>query len=475
MISLPRTRHLAPVLILIVLPLIADAPLLLGLLHANPLIYASWLSTDYIPSPGRGSPGWYDPTIGQITQPLGMLSAHDWLHGIIPWWNPDSGLGMPLAAEMQPLAFFLPFVLLLHFWNGWLAMLLILEMLCGLFTYALLIELGTTRAAALIGGALYALNATFFMVPHAMGPLPFAPLLLLGIERAARATRAGRPLGWGLIPLALAYLLYGGYPEIAYIAGLLAAVWTLRLFALAGPGRWRFAAKILLGASIGLALSLPLIVPFLLYVSRSVLAQHGAVYRHLWLPFPAAPLSLLPFSYGPIWNSQPHPAKLVLSLSLALNQIGGWIGALTAALGLAALAFRHAKRGLALLLFGFIAVWEIRLWGNPLITHLINFIPAIAQTDAPRFSPPMLDLAAALMAGFAVNAWQTQPTLTRSSRRTLIAAVSLAIALPLLITLPDLRAWFTANPALLPEAALASTAEILLACLAIWLLAQTPN
>jgi hypothetical protein len=475
MVSLLRTRHLAPVLILIALPLIADAPLLLGLLHANPLIYASWLSTDYIPSPGRGSPGWYDPTIGQITQPLGMLSAHDWLHGIIPWWNPGSGLGMPLAAEMQPLAFFLPFVLLLHFWNGWLALKLILEMLCGVFTYALLIELGTTRTAALTSGTLYALNAAFFMVPHAMGPLPFAPLLLLGIERAARASRAGRPLGWGLIPLALAYLLYGGYPEIAYIAGLLGAVWSLRLFVLAGPARWRFAAKILLGAGIGLALSLPLIVPFLLYVGRSVLAQHGGVYRHLWLPFPAAPLSLLPFAYGPIWSFAASPAKLSLALTLALNQTGGWIGALTAALALAALAFRGSARGLALLLFGFIAIWEMRLWGNPLITHLINFIPAIAQTDAPRFAPPTLTLAAAIMAGVAVNAWQTQPSLTRLSRRTLIVAVSLAIALPLLITWPDLRAWFTANPALLPEAALASGAEILLAGFAIWLLTQTPT
>ncbi len=468
-------RHFAPVLILVLLPLIANAPLILGLLHANPLIYASWLSTGDIPGPVLGSPGWYDPTIGQITQPLGRLSAHDWLHGIIPWWNPGSGLGMPLAAEMQPLAFFLPFVLLLHFWNGWLALQLILEMLCGLFTYALLIDLRTTRTAALIGGAIYALNAAFFMVPHAVGPLPFAPLLLLGIERAARASRDNRPLGWGLIPLALAYLLYGGYPETAYIAGLLGAVWTLRHFILAGPARWRFAGKILLGGGIGLAISLPLIVPFLLYVSQSVLAQHGGVYRHLWLPFPSAPLSLLPFAYGPIWSFAANPPGLSLTLTLALNQIGGWIGALTAALGLAALAFRHPQRGLALMLFGFVAVWEIRIWGNPWVTHWINLIPAIAETDAPRFAPPTLILAAALLAGLAINAWQTQAPLTRTSRIGLIAAVSLTIALPLLATLPDLRAWFTANPALLPQAALASAAEILLAGLAIRLLAQSPT
>ncbi len=475
MINTLRHRHFAPALILVTLPLLANIPLLLGLLHANPLIYASWLTTRINPGWGPGSPGWYDPTIGQITQPLGMLSAHDWLHGIIPWWNPDSGLGMPLAAEMQPLSLFLPFVLLLHFWNGWLALLLLLEILCGLFTYALLIELGTTSSAALISGALYALNATFFMVPHAMGPLPFAPLLLLGIERAARASRTHRPMGWGLIPLALAYLLYGGYPEVAYIAGLLAAVWALRHFLRAGADRWRFAGKILLGTVIGIALTLPLIVPFLTYVSQSVLAQHGGVYRHIWLPFPAAPMTLLPFIYGPIWSFAPHPANLALRLTLALNQFGGWIGALTAALALAALARRHAQSGLAYLLFGFIAVAEIRIWGNPLITHLINFIPALAQTDAPRFAPPTLDLAAAIMAGLAVNAWQTTPQLSRLARRILILAFSLVIILPILAVLPDLRAWFTANPALLPEAALTSLAEILLAGAALTLLTHPPT
>ena len=39
-----------------------------------------------------------DPNVGFTTQALGHLAAEDWLHGVIPWWNPYSGIKLPLAA-----------------------------------------------------------------------------------------------------------------------------------------------------------------------------------------------------------------------------------------------------------------------------------------------------------------------------------------------------------------------------------------
>ena len=88
---------------------------------------------------------------------------------------------MPLAAQMQTEAFFLPFVLLLHWDAGWLAQRVLLQMLCGLFAYAFLLEIGLRRAASFFGGALFALSPLFFLDPHAaIAPLPFLPLLLSG-------------------------------------------------------------------------------------------------------------------------------------------------------------------------------------------------------------------------------------------------------------------------------------------------------
>ena len=219
----------------------ANAIALSGFFNTDPTLALSGLGVSLRGGWTSGPMGWLDPSVGYITQPEGYLAASDWLHGIIPWWNPYSGVGMPLAAEMEASAFFMPFVLLLHFNCGWLILRVLLQMLCGLFGYLLLVELALTRGAAFLGAGLYALSPEFFLSPHAaIGPLPFLPLLLLGIERSAAASN-GRPMGWSLVALSVAYSVYAGFPEVAYIDGLLAGVWSLwRLATLPAGARWRY-------------------------------------------------------------------------------------------------------------------------------------------------------------------------------------------------------------------------------------------
>jgi len=468
-------RHRIPLLLLAVLPVLGNILLVTGVLDANPVIYASWLIAHFGSSPILASPAWYDPTIGQITQPLGMLSAHDWLHGIVPWWNPDSGLGMPLAAEMQPMSFFLPFVLLLNFWHGWLALKLVLQILSGWFTYALLIELGTTRRAAVIAGALYALNATFFLVPHVMGPIPFAPLLLLGIERAANASRNSGSLGWGLIPVALAGLIYGGYPEVAYIFGILGVAWVIARFIGIGAARWRFAAKLVLATGIGLALTAPILVPFFSYVALSFLGLHEKTFAWIWVEQAGAPIEVLPFVYGKIGTFPLAPDKLVYLLTVAWNQTGGWFAPVAILLGFGSVIGRHKQRGLAITLMAFILIWEARRWGNPLATVLVNLIPELRNTDSPRFCGPALELAIFVMAGLGVDAWQREGALTQRQSRVLAGALILTLAIPVGFALQDLITWFTVNPNRLGLALAISGAEIAAAFLALVFLSRPPT
>src|SRR4051794_10576785 len=99
--------------ILLLVPLLANLFPLLTVWSADPRYFISGLSVGRPNSLLPGLPGWIDPHAGLTMQSLGGLAAANWLSGIIPWWNPYSGLGLPLAAEMQPGAFFLPFVLLL--------------------------------------------------------------------------------------------------------------------------------------------------------------------------------------------------------------------------------------------------------------------------------------------------------------------------------------------------------------------------
>jgi hypothetical protein len=148
---------LSPLLLICMLPAL---PLLLaGLLglSANPLLSTSGLA---IGLKGGVLPGfpWIDPNSGTTTQALGRLAASGWLDGSMPWWNPFAGAGLPLAAEFQPAAFFLPFVLLLHFDGGVVLLRLALQITSGLFTYALLRQMRIGRFAACLGAVLYELN-----------------------------------------------------------------------------------------------------------------------------------------------------------------------------------------------------------------------------------------------------------------------------------------------------------------------------
>src|SRR5262249_41529923 len=67
-----------------------------------------------------------------------------------------------------------------------------------------------------------------------------------------------------------------GFPETAYINGLLAGVWLLnRLFSLPLEIRYHFIKEVATGAVVGLLLSTPLIIPFVEYVGRSYLGNHN--------------------------------------------------------------------------------------------------------------------------------------------------------------------------------------------------------
>ena len=148
---------------LALLVLVANAPLLSGLTNCDPETIYGGIAVGRLPGLLNVPACFVDPAPAYFTQPLGFLSAWDWLHGIVPWWNAYSGVGMPLAAEMQNESLFLPFVLLLYFHSGWLIQRVVFQLLCGVFTYAFLIRLERTRLASFTGAALFALNGTFFL------------------------------------------------------------------------------------------------------------------------------------------------------------------------------------------------------------------------------------------------------------------------------------------------------------------------
>jgi hypothetical protein len=441
-------RHAVPLLCLLGLAVAANVVALSGLFNTDPALFMSGLAQGFKVGLVSEPPGWLDPSNGFLSQPLGQLAMRDWLHGTVPWWNPYSGLGQPLAAQMEAPAFFFPFNIVMLLDNGWLWMRVILQALCGVFAYALFVELGLRRLAALLGGGLFALCPMFLLAPHAsIAPMPFLPLLLLGIEQAAKGKR-----GFGLIAAALAYSILGAFPEVAVFDGTLAAAWSAYRFAgLPGAARWRFAGQVALGFALGVAVTAPLLVPFLEYVSHAELGPHvGGYFAHFNLPAPQRALQIIPFLFGEI--ARPQPGILTVPFGEGWVRLPGWVDWQVLALALAALWRPGKQAGLRWLLLGFVVFWELRDAGQPWVTGLVDLLPDLENTDCTRFTGPVLNFSVYALAALGLNDLLEQGAL---SWRRVAAVLASLVALLALTTVPVrgfIATWYQLDPGALRDA-----------------------
>jgi hypothetical protein len=380
------------VLIIILLPLLINLPSLLGWWSVDP-IFVSRIASFY---PRQLFPGFpfTDPNVGWTAQALGKLSADEWLSGRIPWWNYYSGVGLPLAAEMQPGALFLPLVLLNHFSNGTLYIKVILQILSGLGTYLLLKKIGLLRLSAIAGAILYEFNGAFALhgAPN-ITPMGFLPWLILGIERAREKAVAGAGCGWLTIAISLALSIYAGFPETAYIDGLLAAVWSLwRIVNVQTESRYRFIMKLATGVIVGLLLSVPIIIPFAEYVGHSDIGFHNIGFLGLYKE--ALPLLFLPWLYGGICTSP--------QIFWVQSNVGGFLSATQLAVIVTGLfATRRCSLYIVLLLWILICIG--RTFALPLVSTLVDLVPLLKQTLFFRYSPPSWTFCSAVLCAMVIN------------------------------------------------------------------------
>ncbi len=382
--------------VLLLLPLLAHGPELAAFVSPNPLYFVSGLTPNVLSGVVRGSPGWNDPNAGFTTQALGSEAARQWLHGQVPWWNAFSGVGLPLAAEMQNSALFLPFVLLLKLFDGVLFLKIAMQILAGLAAFALLRALGMIRRIALLGGGLYALNGSFAWMSHApIMPVPFLPLLLLGIERA-RIRTPGGGAGWlTCIAFATAYSLYAGFPETAFIDGIFAVAWAcVRLRQHAPAMRIRFVCKLAAGAALGLMLAAPAVVPFLAVLPDCYVGQHGSAV--LGIDKANYAMFLFPTLLGPLgydWRFVPWATA------------GGYVSLALAFVASQALTQRRREFGLRVLLAGWILVCLAQSGGIPQLARLAGHVPVLRDIWFGRYAPPSWELACIVLVAFALDDW----------------------------------------------------------------------
>ncbi len=386
-------------------PVLLRTPFWIAGIALNPIWVTAGLTLPGKPPLVPGLPGFIDNSAGWITQASGTVAAHQWLAGHIPWWDPFSGVGMPLAAEMVGAALFFPFVLLLALPAGYLLLAIVLQIIGGLASFALMRRLGLSRLSAATGALLFEIGGSFAWsgAPHTLS-LAFLPVFLLGLERARVASLQRSPFGYRTIAAGLALSLYGGFPETAYIDGLMALAWAAyRLITAPRTTRRGFAWRVAVGGAVGLALAAPLLVPFVQLLQNGVVGQReGMDMGQISMPEPGDALYLLPYILGPIAGYSGHdPSGMLNAL---WGRACGYLGfplAIAAILGV--LSPRRHERGLRILLGGWILACLARSAAIPVLRHVWDFVPAMSQVQFFRYSGPTWMLAASLLAAFALE------------------------------------------------------------------------
>ncbi|MCF3945830.1 hypothetical protein [Acidiphilium iwatense] len=417
-----------PFLVIVLAALLGQVPSWIFELSTNPIWLQSGVVLGVGPGLLAGAP-FGDPNVGWTNQALGHLAAQDWLHGRVPWWNPYSGIGLPLAGEMQPAALFLPFVLLLAFRGGIVWLELALQIFAGIATFCLLRRLKLGRLAALIGALLYEFNGTFAWVPGEtiLNVLPFLPVLLLGIEYARDS--ASRRHAVVLVALSIGGSILAGFPEAAYIDGLMALLWAIvRLFE--SPDRPAFAWRVAFGGILGLLIAAPAIVAFADFSAASDVFQTHAI-GNLSVDLRGFASIILPYIYGPLGGDLGGARLLPVSSS-----IGGYIGALTLAFAFAGLASRR-DRPIAIMLAVWIVLAAGKIFGFPPVMVLMNALPFMMDTMFFRYSAPAWELAAIILAANALED-------AREGRMRLVlplAATLAVIALAIGLAWPWAQSW----------------------------------
>lgn len=432
-----------PIALLVVLPLLLAFPELAGTVHTDPLLHAAAIVDPVGRSLVRGEP-FIDPNGGFTTQALGTFAASEWLHWHVPWWNPYSGVGLPLAGEYQPAAFF-PLTALLLLAKGMIWQRIILQALAGCGAYLLLRGLVTSRLAAFAGAMLYGFNGTLAVFNHGPAQVaPFVPWMLAGIERIQLLTRHGKSGGWKLMAASLALLLLAGFPESAYLAGLLAlCLAILRGSQLPAGLRTVYGARIMAGGVCGLALAAPQLLAFFSFLPLADIGQHGGALATSAYDLPyLVPSLIAPYIWGPIFGYvQDWP-----DLYRIWGAIGGYVT--IAALALAAYGFVARRDAIAWLL----VVWSMialgRTFGLEPFLSLVDVIPGIAHTWFDRYVQPTWELAVAILAARGIDAMVRggNGAALRAALLTCAAAgvaflTSAAIFAPLTAQSPGLRGW----------------------------------
>jgi hypothetical protein len=393
----------------VVVPVLDNLAAIVRIVHYEPQSLTSYASVishkGFVPGVPYG-----DPYVGFVSQALGHVAAMDWLHGRLPWWNLNEGLGMPLAASTQTASFF-PLTLVQALPDGSLWFHLGIELIAGVACLLLLRELRCSPFSSAVGAIAFSLDGSMAWLTNAViNPIPFLPMCLLGVEHVVRHAHAHRRAGWIVLACGVGLSLIAGFPEMAAVSmGLIAAWFLVRLIQqrrVAFGILWRT----VLGIVVGLLLAVPMLNTFLPYLANGYVGPHNQDLAARTLNPAGLSQLVAPYLFG---------SKIL---------VGGYTGVVLLVLSIGALAGRKER-----VLRWLLAAWPILFIGSafgvPVLHQIVEDIPGLTHIAIYRYAIPSSLFAMCLLAAMCLDDLRGLRfvALTRRMLPGLVAAVALFV------------------------------------------------
>lgn len=305
--------------------------------------------------------------------PLFELVLQEYRAGRWPLWNPFSGLGMPLAANLQSGAWHLPQLLFAGFGAlnmHWDAYFLFRIFLAILFAYLFARKIKLTPLGAAVAGVVFGLNTFFilYLTNTNLNIVIFLPLLLLLVEYNLEKPSKKRLIAF----ISILFLsITGGHPEATFFNFLTG--YGYGLFRLCQLNNWTDYKKsfysslrlLLLPMLIALGLSGFFLLPFLEYVALSF---------------------------------NVHTAGDQIGLETKFIMLTGWVTNFLALMAIWGVRRKSRQRQLIILLTAVIFFYYAKAVGFPAF-NIIGYLPILNQINFPLFLAPSALLAIAILAG----------------------------------------------------------------------------
>lgn len=355
--------------------------------------------------------------------PNTLLYAEALRSGEVAAWNPYILGGVPLGATPN-FALASPLTIPYYLLPGFLAPAYVKLLEIGVAVggcFLFLRRIGLQRAAALVGGLVFASSA--FLVAWTNWPqsrtAAVIPFVFWALERLVQQRRVREV---ALLAVAVAAMLFGGFPAVTGYTLLLAALYLLvRGLSEHASGQWsrdvRLLAGGVLGVVAGFALAAVQLLPFASFLASS-LVQGRSQTPDDHLPHEALITAIAPWALGTVEPSRPPSFALPVNLVESLSYVGA------AALVLAAVAVVMARSarsllppGLWVFLVGCTVAGVLVVYGGGWPLALLQQLPVLFADNYVGRARSVLGFLVAVLAAVGIGLLLRRDSSTAAGRK----------------------------------------------------------